>query len=394
MVHRKIVRKSIKISEFFDNNKVDSAENTLFHLDYSVKIKTPYGYYTVPTLCRTIKQKSIRLYFTNNKTLECGWEHKLKVNGEWKQIKDIDIENSVIEVDGGFTRIKRIHEGSDKILYDLSVDKVHCFYGNGILSHNTWVLAQIGANAMKAGKNVVHYTLELSETYVGRRYDTILSGITPHELKDRQYEVAQKLKSIKGNVIIKYFPPKGITTKKIETHIDKLIQTGFKPDLIIIDYADLLRSHYVTSDSTYQEAGNIYIELRGLSGEYGIPIWTASQANRSSIQNEIIEADSIADSYAKIMNADFVMSLMRKPNDKLNNTARFHVMKNRFGPDGLTFPAKMDTNIGMIKVFENTSPNGMMAMKDSKDGEKMERQMLFNKYAEINGHNKSKVTGF
>jgi replicative DNA helicase len=258
----------------------------------------------------------------------------------------------------------------------------------------SWVLSQIGAHAMKEGKNVVHYTLELSETYVGRRYDTILSGITPHELKDKQEEVVQKLKSIKGNVIIKYFPPKGITTKKLETHIDKLIQTGYKPDLIIIDYADLLRSHYVTSDSTYQEAGNVYIELRGLSGEYGIPIWTASQANRSSIQNEIIEADSIADSYAKIMNADFVMSLMRKPSDKINNTARFHVMKNRFGPDGLTFPAKMDTNIGMIRIFENTSPNGMMAMKDSKDGEKIEKQLLFNKYAEINGYNKPKSTGF
>lgn len=112
--------------------------------------------------------------------------------------------------------------------------------------------------------------------------------------------------------------------------------------------------------------------------------------HNSSIQNEIIEADSIADSYAKIMNADFVMSLMRKPNDKLNNTARFHVMKNRFGPDGLTFPAKMDTNIGMIRVFENTSPNGMMAMKDSKDGEKMEKQLLFNKYAELNGNRKIK----
>ncbi len=254
----------------------------------------------------------------------------------------------------------------------------------------SWVLSQIGAHAMKLGKNVVHYTMELSETYVGRRYDTILSSIPTHELKDRKSEVENRINKIKGNVIIKYFPPKGITSKKIELHIDKLTQMGAKPDLIIIDYADLLRSHYVTSESTYQEAGNIYIELRGLSGEYGIPIWTASQANRSSIQNEIIEADSIADSYAKIMNADFVMSLMRKPNDKLNNTARFHVMKNRFGPDGLTFPAKMDTNIGMIRVFENTSPNGMMAMKDSKDGEKMEKKLLFNKYAELNGNRKIK----
>jgi len=393
MIHRRKIRKSIKISEFFDNNKVGNEENTLFHLDYDVKIKTPYGYYSVPTLCRTIKQKSIRLYFSNNKTLECGWEHKLKVNGEWVQVKDIDIKNSIIEVDGGFTKIRKIHEGNEKILYDLSVDKVHCFYGNGILSHNTWVLAQIGAHAMKMGKRVVHYTLELSETYVGRRYDTILSGIPTHEIRERKDEVQDKLKSIKGNVIIKYLPPKSVTAKRLESHIDKLIQMDMKPDLIIIDYADLMRSHYVSSDSTYQEAAGIYIELRAMSGEYGIPTWTASQANRSGISNDVLEADSVADSYGKVMNADFVVSLMRKPNDKLNNTAKFYVMKNRFGPDGLSFPAKMDTNIGMIKVFEQTSADGMMAMKDSKDGEKIEKQLLFNKYSQLTG-GKKQVSGF
>jgi replicative DNA helicase len=172
----------------------------------------------------------------------------------------------------------------------------------------SWVLSQIGANAMKSGKNVVHYTLELSETYVGRRYDTILSGITPHELKDRQEEVAQKLKLIKGNVMIKYFPPKGITTKKIETHIDKLIQTNFKPDLIIIDYADLLRSHYVTGESTYQEAGNIYIELRGLSGEYGIPIWTASQANRCLSLDTLVDTPNGKIQIHKIKEGDLIMT--------------------------------------------------------------------------------------
>jgi replicative DNA helicase len=257
----------------------------------------------------------------------------------------------------------------------------------------SWVLAQIGAHAMKMGKRVVHYTLELSETYVGRRYDTILSGIPTHEIRERKDEVQDKLKSIKGNVIIKYLPPKSVTAKRLESHIDKLIQMDMKPDLIIIDYADLMRSHYVSSDSTYQEAAGIYIELRAMSGEYGIPTWTASQANRSGISTDVLEADSVADSYGKVMNADFVVSLMRKPNDKLNNTAKFYVMKNRFGPDGLSFPAKMDTNIGMIKVFEQTSADGMMAMKDSKDGEKIEKQLLFNKYSQLTG-GKKQVSGF
>lgn len=289
-------------------------------------------------------------------------------------------------VSTGFTPIDDLMDGG------LSGGELGVIVANSGIG-KSWILSQIGANAMKQGKRVVHYTMELSETYVGRRYDTILSGIPTHDLRDRKDEVQTKLNDIKGNVIIKYFPPKSITSKKLESHIDKLTQMDLKPDLIIIDYADLMRSHYVSSDSTYQEAGGVYIELRGLSGEYSIPVWTASQANRGSLQSDVLEADSVADSYAKVMNADFVMSIMRKPNDKINNTARFHVMKNRFGPDGLTFPAKMDTNLGIIKVYEPTSVNGMMASKDSKDGELMEKKILFNKYAQING-GKKQVSGF
>ena len=95
--------------------------------------------------------------------------------------------------------------------------------------------------------------------------------------------------------------------------------------------------------------------MRGLSGEMGIPVWTASQTNRSIIDSEVIEADKIDDSYAKVMNDDFIMSWSRKSKDKLNNTARAHIMKNRFGPDGITFPCKMDTNTGFIEVYEGTS---------------------------------------
>mgnify|MGYP003636398510 CR=1 FL=1 len=49
------------------------------------------------------------------------------------------------------------------------------------------------------------------------------------------------------------------------------------------------------------ELGNIYEELRGLAGELEVPVWTASQSNRSSASEDIIEADKIAESYSKIM---------------------------------------------------------------------------------------------
>jgi len=249
----------------------------------------------------------------------------------------------------------------------------------------TWILTAIGAEAVRNGLSVVHYTMELSEHYVGARYDTVFTGIPSVELKDKKEEVKGKIKNLRGKLLIKYFPPKGVTVKKLQTHIEKMITLDNKPDVIIVDYADLLLSHSNKSDSTYAEQGGVYIDLRGMSGELEIPIWTASQTNRSAIDSEVIEADKIADSYAKVMNADFIMSWSRKSKDKLNDTARAHIMKNRFGPDGITFPCKMNTNTGYIEVYDGTSPDGVIAQKEAASGQLETKKLLHKKYVENMG---------
>tara|TARA_Y100000992_G_scaffold301209_1_gene271540 strand:+ start:9214 stop:10572 length:1359 start_codon:yes stop_codon:yes gene_type:complete len=249
----------------------------------------------------------------------------------------------------------------------------------------TWILTALGASAVRQGLSVVHYSMELSEHYVGARYDTVFTRIPSSDLKNKKDEVATKIEGLPGRLLIKYFPPKGVSVKKIQQHIDKMIATDNRPDVIIVDYADLLLSYSNKSDSTYAEQGGVYIDLRGLSGELGIPVWTASQTNRSAIDSEVIEADKIADSYAKVMNADFIMSWSRKSKDKLNNTARAHIMKNRFGPDGITFPCKMDTNTGFIDVYDGTSAEGILSTKESASGQIERRQLLHKKYVENMG---------
>ena len=106
----------------------------------------------------------------------------------------------------------------------------------------SWFLAKIACSAIKAGLNVLHYTLELSENYVGQRYTTILSGVQTSEHMERREEIIRKIKAIKGRVKIKYYPPRFASAKTLSAHIDKVKTTGFNPDLIIIDYADLLNS--------------------------------------------------------------------------------------------------------------------------------------------------------
>ena len=249
----------------------------------------------------------------------------------------------------------------------------------------TWILTALGADAVKRGLSVVHYSMELSEHYVGARYYTVFTQIPSSELKEKKEEVKSRIQGLKGKLLIKYFPPKGVSVKKLQQHIEKMITLDNKPDLIIVDYADLLLSDSNKTDSTYAEQGGVYIDLRGMGGHLEIPVWTASQTNRSAIDSEVIEADKIADSYAKVMNADFIMSWSRKSKDKLNNTARAHIMKNRFGQDGITFPCKMDTNTGYIVVYDGTSPDGVIAQKQAASGQLETKKLLHKKYVENMG---------
>ena len=155
---------------------------------------------------------------------------------------------------------------------------------------------------------------------------------------------------------------------------------GYKPDVIVVDYADLLRGN---GKEVRHELGNIYEDLRGLAGEYEIPVWTASQANRSALEDDVIGAEKIAESYSKIMTADFVLSLSRKIEDKVAGTGRWHVIKNRFGPDGITFPSKMNTSNGQIHIFEGDSVQGKDAQKQMDNGEESKRKYLQNKFKEL-----------
>ena len=249
----------------------------------------------------------------------------------------------------------------------------------------SWFLSKIACAALKKGMDVLHYTLELSESYVGQRYTTILTGIQTSEHMERKDEIIRKIKAIPGRVRIKYYPPQFASAKTISAHIEKIRATGFKPALIIIDYADLLKSGNRGGDGLYAELGGIYEELRGLSGETGIPVWTATQTNRAAIDHEVIQADSVGDSYKKVQTADFIMSVSRKTKDKLSKTGRIHIVKNRFGPDGLTFPAKIDTYHGIMDVFAENSVDGQMATKESKNGEGLEKKLLHKKYVENMG---------
>ena len=247
----------------------------------------------------------------------------------------------------------------------------------------SWLLINIGAHAVKAGKTVIHYTLELNENYVGQRYDSVLTGIPAQNLKNYREDIEAKMLTLKGDLIVKYYPTKSVGVMGLKAHIEKTIMLGKKPDLVIVDYGDLLKVN-IKKDK-HEALEDLYEELRGMAGEYSIPVWTASQAGRSALEDDIIEADKIASSYGKVMVADFLMSLSRKVEDKMSGTGRGHVIKNRFGPDGITLPCKINTNNGQFQFFEPQTQQGKQTTQIMKTGENMVKKNLAQKFKDLGG---------
>jgi replicative DNA helicase len=217
----------------------------------------------------------------------------------------------------------------------------------------THCLVHLGANALKAGKTVVHFTLELSESVVGLRYDSCLSNVPLGDLFSLKDEVYEACMEVQGELIIKEYPTKKASTQTLEQALEKIKKKGKDIDLVLVDYGDLLRPVSAQREKR-NELESIYEELRGLAQEFKCPIWTASQTNRSGLNAEVITMESISEAFNKCFVADFICSLSRTIKDKQANTGRMFVAKNRNGPDGLIYPLFMDTSNVKIKVLEPT----------------------------------------
>ena len=253
----------------------------------------------------------------------------------------------------------------------------------------SWTLQALGSEVIRKGKTVVHYSLELNENYVGLRYDSIFSGVTTANIKYHKEDVEKKLSQLPGKLLIKYFPTKAASVQTLGAHLKQIELSGVDIDMVIVDYADILMPTGNFKEKRHA-IGNIYEDLRGLAGELEIPIWTASQANRSALEEDVIGADKVAEDYSKVMTADFVMSMSRKVEDKIANTGRFHVIKNRFGIDGVTYPSTINTNIGVVKIHEGSSQFGKETQDKMNNSEEFLRKELANKYNDM----EKKVEGF
>ena len=298
-----------------------------------------------------------------------------------KNIEDRYRKNSRITIPTPWERINELLQGG------LGNGDFGLIFGNPG-GGKSWSLVALGGYAVRLGYNVVHYTLELGEDYVGRRYDSFFTKIPVTKINSFKDKVEDLIPQLRGELVIKEFPTGRATMSTIESHLGKCADMGIKADLVIIDYVDLLSGRKKTRERK-DEIDDIYSSAKGLARQLSVPIWSVSQVNRAGAQDKIIEGDKAAGSYDKMMISDFAMSLSRKKEDKVKGTGRFHIMKNRYGMDGLTFSVNADTSTGHFEVFdykdseETELTPKTTSNKFDTDVDSYDKQMLWSKLKEF-----------
>ncbi len=208
-------------------------------------------------------------------------------------------------------------------------------------------LLSFAQRALLSNANVVFYSLEMSCRAVAARADAALTGLRMNELDEHAETVAHKLAQLFERFgdafIIKQWPPHMATVQMIRAHLADLGAAGFRPDLIVIDYGDLMRPHARYSERRH-ELAVVFEEIRGLGVELDCPVWTATQANRAALKKELVGLEDLSESFDKAMIADVVLALCQTQEEEQMTPPqmRLFVAKNRSERKGVVIPIQTD----------------------------------------------------
>ena len=195
-------------------------------------------------------------------------------------------------------------------------------------------LGNIAANVAAQGKTVILVSLEMSELMYAKRISTQVSQVPINDLTSNADTVKQKIVSYSqarpdAKLIIKEFPPNAITVSQLNGFIQKLMHQGIKPDMIVLDYINLL--HSTTGNNSYERVKHASEQLRALSYTYNCPIITATQVNRAGLTEQNPGVENISESIGLAATADCIFSIWQEEGDNDLGVIRLGMVKNRYG---------------------------------------------------------------
>jgi|TARA_R100000458_G_C8256759_1_gene232781 replicative DNA helicase len=279
----------------------------------------------------------MREALTVGRNVDLGLDYFTDVDERWDRLKNDTCEAS------HRTIFESLNEALEGGLADKELAMVVAPPGVG----KSLYLANQAVRSCLDGSNVLYVSLEMSEDRVAQRLDSIFSRIRQSQLKDRCDDLKNRLEQVtqtipdRGRLKIKEFPTKRATVNQVRAYLQQLNNyESFTPDVIIIDYLELLATDAQTPE--YQAQERLAQELRGMAIESKCLVWTATQTNREGKKVNLITDTELADSYGKTRVCDLVLSINQNEEEFDKGKSRVYVIKSRNGRARFIIPARMD----------------------------------------------------
>ena len=236
-------------------------------------------------------------------------------------------------------------------------------------------MMNIAANWIKNNKKVLIVSLEMSEHMYSKRMDGIFTNLNINALSDNIDTLRSRIKGFKANIPgallqLKEFPTGTLTPAMLKQYLKKLKQqTGFEPDIIFIDYLNIMKPNgsNAGSLSLYEKCGRISEGLRAISSEMKIPIVSAVQQNRGAngYAGENVDMSNVSESSTIAATADGIIALYADDGDRELGRKKVKILKNRFGKGvGETIALKEDKESLKMEDWDES-----LSMNDDNLGE-------------------------
>jgi replicative DNA helicase len=195
------------------------------------------------------------------------------------------------------------------------------------------------ANCLLQNLNVLYITCEMAEERIAERIDANIMDITLDNMKDLPYKMYQQkldasTKGVSGKLIIKEYPTAVANANHFRVLMDELaLKKKFKPDIVFIDYLNICASSRIKqggSVNSYTFIKSIAEELRGLAVERNVPIFSATQVNRTGFSSSDIGLEDTSESFGLPATADFMFAIISTDELEESNQVLVKQLKNRY----------------------------------------------------------------
>jgi len=250
----------------------------------------------------------------------------------------------------------------DKILYGgMSRGELNIFAG-GSGSGKSLVMMNLALNWLQVGLSGVYITLELSEELTSLRTDAMLTSMGTKDIRKDIDTTTLKVKMVgkkSGKYRVKGLPAQS-NVNDIRAYLKEVqIQTGIKIDFVMVDYLDLVMPVSVKVNPNDQFIKDKYVaeELRNLSKELGILLVTASQLNRSAVDEIEFDHSHIAGGISKINTADNVFGIFTNRSMRERGKYQIQCMKSR-SSTGVGMKVDLEYNIESMRITDDGGEDG------------------------------------